>query len=127
MSYLDSSFKSWSRKGNPIGGCFGMFQHCLKFDNNNGAGIFILNKFIIHGTLKSDLNSLLHNILKLRVALVNREWFCTRLQNQLQDGTSMTWKNNFLYTRVTSNGEPCSDEELNGKCNNELDSDDKSI
>jgi hypothetical protein len=31
----------------------------------------------------------------------------------------MTWENNFWYTRVTSNGGPCSDEEL--------DSDDMSI
>jgi hypothetical protein len=83
MSYLDSSFKSWSRKGNPIGGCFGMFQHCLKFDNNNGAGLFVLSKFIIHGILKFDLNSLSHNnFYKLGVAVVNKGWFLTRLQIQ---------------------------------------------
>jgi hypothetical protein len=59
-----------------------------------------------------------HYVFKLRVVLVNKGWLCTRLQNQLQDGTSMTWKNNFWYTRETSDGGPCSDEKL--------DSDDKS-
>jgi hypothetical protein len=41
----------------------------------------------------------------------------------------MTWKNNLWYTRVTSssNGGPCNVEELDGKCDDELDSNDKSI
>jgi hypothetical protein len=42
---LDPSFISWFAKENPNGRCFGMFQHCLKFDNNNGAGIFVSNFF----------------------------------------------------------------------------------
>ena len=41
----------------------------------------------------------------------------------------MTWKNNLWYTRMTigSNGGPCNVEELNSKCNDELDSNDKSV
>jgi hypothetical protein len=35
VSDLDASFILWFAKGNPNGGCFGTFQHCLKFDNNN--------------------------------------------------------------------------------------------
>jgi hypothetical protein len=38
----------------------------------------------------------------------------------------MTWENNFWYTRMTSNGEPCSGKELDSQCDDELDSDDKS-
>jgi hypothetical protein len=98
MSNLDASFISWFTKRNPGGGCFGIFQYCLKFDNNNGAGIFVLSKFITHGTLKFNLNSLSHNNFKLGVALVNKGWLRTRLQNQLSDGTSLTWENNFWYT-----------------------------
>jgi hypothetical protein len=41
-----------------------MFQHCLKFDHNNGVEIFVLSKVITHGTLKFDLNSLSHNMFK---------------------------------------------------------------
>jgi hypothetical protein len=41
VSDIEASFISWFAKGNPNGGCFGMFQHCLKFDNNNGAGNFM--------------------------------------------------------------------------------------
>jgi hypothetical protein len=72
VSNLDTSFISWFAKGNPNEGCFAMFQHCLKFDNNSGAGIFVLSKFIIHGTLKFDLNSLSYNKFKLGVALINK-------------------------------------------------------
>jgi hypothetical protein len=89
----------------------------------------VLSKFIAYEILKFDLNSLSHNIFKLGVALVNKGWLCTKLQNQLWDETSMTWKNNLWYTRVTSssNGGPCNVEELDGKCDDELDSNDKSI
>jgi hypothetical protein len=66
VSDLDASFISWFAKENPSGGCFCMFQHCLKFDNNNGTRIFVLSKFIIHGTLNFNLNSLSQNILKIR-------------------------------------------------------------
>jgi hypothetical protein len=61
---LDASFISWIAKGNPNEGYFGMFQHCLEFDNNNGAKKFELRKFIIHRTLKVDLNSFSHNTFK---------------------------------------------------------------
>jgi hypothetical protein len=37
MSNLDASFISWFAKKQPSGGCFGMFQHCWKFDNKNRA------------------------------------------------------------------------------------------
>jgi hypothetical protein len=83
VSNLDALFYITFCKGNPNGGCFGMFQQCFKFDNNNGAGNFVWSKSIIHGTLKFDLNSLSHNIFKLGVALVNKGWLCTKLQNQL--------------------------------------------
>jgi hypothetical protein len=92
---LDASFISWFVKENFNGGCFDMFQHCLKFNNNNGAGIFVLSKFIIHGTLRFDLNSLSHIKFKLGVVLVNKGWLHIRLQHQLQDGTSTIWENNF--------------------------------
>jgi hypothetical protein len=74
--------------------------------------IFVLSQFVTHGTLKFNLNSLSHNNFKLEVALVNKRWLCTRLQNQLQEGTSMTWKNIFGYTKVITNGGPCSYDEL---------------
>jgi hypothetical protein len=80
---LDTSFISWFAKRNPNGGCFGIFQHCLKFDNNNGARIFVLSKLIIHETLKFDLNSLSHNVFKLGVELTNKGCFCKILQNKL--------------------------------------------
>jgi hypothetical protein len=83
MSNLDASFISWFTKGQSGGACFGMFQHCLKFDNNNGVGIFVLSKCIIHGTLRFNLESLSENNFKLGVTLVNKGWLRIRLQNQL--------------------------------------------
>ena len=59
MCDLEVSFISWFAKGFN-GGYFGIFQHCLKFDNNNGVGIFVLSKLIIHVTMKFDLNLLSH-------------------------------------------------------------------
>jgi hypothetical protein len=47
-----------------------MLHYWLKFDNGNGARIFEQSKYIAHGTSKFDLNSLLHYIFKLRVALI---------------------------------------------------------
>jgi hypothetical protein len=72
MFDLDASFISWFTKGQPGGGCFGMFQHCLKFDNNNGAGLFVLSKCITHRTLRFNLESLSENNFKLGVALINK-------------------------------------------------------
>jgi hypothetical protein len=72
MSDLDASFISWFTKRQPGGGCFGMFQHCLKFDNNNGAGLFVLSKCITHRTLRFNLESLSENNFKLGVALINK-------------------------------------------------------
>jgi hypothetical protein len=60
-----------------------MFQDCLIFNNNNDGRILVLSKFIAYEILKFDLNSLSHNIFKLGVALVNKGWLCTKLQNQL--------------------------------------------
>jgi hypothetical protein len=51
VSDLEASFISWFVKGDPNGKYFGMFQHCLKFDNNHGAGIFVRSKFVTHETL----------------------------------------------------------------------------
>ena len=101
-----------------------MLQHCL--DNNNRVGVFVLNNFTIHGTLKFGLNLLSHDNFKLGIALINKKWLCTRLQNQLWDGTYMTQENNLWYTRVTSNAGPCSDEELDSEYDDEIDSDDTS-
>jgi hypothetical protein len=72
----------------------------------------VSSKFITHRTLEFDFNLSSHNIFKLEVVLVNKGWFCTRLQNQLRDNTFMTLENNIFYTRVINNGGPCSDEEL---------------
>ena len=83
MSNLDASFISWFTKGHPTRGYFGIFQHCLKFNNNNGVGIFVLSKFITHGTLRFNLKSFSMNNFKSNVALINKGWLCTRLQNQL--------------------------------------------
>jgi hypothetical protein len=38
----------------------------------------------------------------------------------------MTWENNLWYTRVISNGGPCNNEEIDSKCDDELDSGGKS-
>jgi hypothetical protein len=38
----------------------------------------------------------------------------------------MTWENNIWYTRVTSDGGPCSDKELDSECDDVLDGNDKS-
>jgi hypothetical protein len=86
MPDLDVSFISWFAKENPNGGGFCIFQHCLKFDNNNGTRIFVLSKFIIHGTLKFDLNSLSHNIFKLRVALINKDGFVQDCKTNFEMG-----------------------------------------
>ena len=83
ISDLDASFISWYTKEHPSGGCFDIYQHCLKFENNNRAEIFVLSKIMIHRTLRSNLNSLSQNDFKLGTALVNKGWLCTRLQNQL--------------------------------------------
>ena len=97
MSDLDALFVSWFRKGHSSGGCFGMFQHCSNFGNNNKARIFVLSKFIIYKTLRLNLNSLSQNNFKLKIALINKGWLCTRLQNQLQYGRALAWENNFWY------------------------------
>ena len=76
-SNMEASFITWFVKGAPKGGLFGVFQHCLKFDNDNGAGIFIRSKNITHGTLPFDSISL--NDFKLGVAMVNKTWLHTRL------------------------------------------------
>ena len=49
---------AWFTKENPKGGYFGIFKHCLKFDNDSGASIFVLSKYLSHGTLRFDMNPL---------------------------------------------------------------------
>jgi hypothetical protein len=82
MSNLNASFISWFTKGQPGGGCFDMFQQCLKFDNNNGARIFVLSKCITHRTLRFNLESLSENNFKLGVVLT-------------KDGFVQDYKTNF--------------------------------
>ena len=93
---MEASFITWFVKGAPKGGLFGVFSHCLKFDNDNGAGIWIRSKALIHGTL--PFHSTSSSNFKLGVAIVNKDWLITRLQNQLKEGTSLTWKSNEWYT-----------------------------
>jgi len=100
-SDMEASYISWFVKGRPKGGLFGVFQHCLKFDNDNGAGIFIKSKNITHGTLPFDRISL--NDFKLGVAMVNKTWLHTRLRNQLKGGTSLTFKSNEWYIEDPDN------------------------
>lgn len=87
-----ASFVAWFTNGKPKGGCFGIFQQCLKFDNNSGAGIFMFRKNINHGTLRFDAGSLSARDFKLGVALVNKEAVITRVRNQLRKGTKLTWE-----------------------------------
>ena len=93
---MEASFITWIVKSATEGGLFGVFSHCLKFDNDNGAGIWIRSKALIHGTLPFDSTS--SSDFKLGVAIVNKDWLVTRLQNQLKEGTSLTWKSNEWYT-----------------------------
>ena len=92
-SDFEACLIAWFMKGNPKGGYFGIFQHGLKFDNNNGAGIFVRSKYLSHGTLKFDMNSLSAKDFKLGVALVNKCWAHTRYRNQLIEATPITWEN----------------------------------
>ena len=69
---MEASFITWFVKGSPKGGLLGVFQHCLKFDNDRGARIWIRSKNIKHGTLPSDSTFL--NDFKLCIAIVNKTW-----------------------------------------------------
>ena len=91
-SDFEASLIAWFTKGNPKRGYFGIFQHCLKFDNNSGAGIFVLSKYLSHGTLRFDMNSLSRKDFKLGAALVSKGWAHTRYTNQLIDATPITWE-----------------------------------
>ena len=75
---MEAFFITWFVKGTPQGGFFGVFQHCLKFDNDNGVGIWIQSTNIAHGTLL--FNNTSSNDFKLSVAIVNKIWIHTRLQ-----------------------------------------------
>ena len=90
---MDASLIAWFTKGNPKRGCFGVFQQCLKFDTNNGGGIFVCSKLYAHGTLKFQEKSLELNVYNVGVALVNKQ-FSTRIRNQLREEAPLTWKNN---------------------------------
>lgn len=92
-SDAEASLITWYTEGDPRGGYFGVFQHGLKFDNNNGAGIFVLSKYLSHGTLRFDMDSLSPKDFKLGVALVNKSWAITRFKNQLIEGTPISWEN----------------------------------
>ena len=91
---MDASLIAWFTKGNPKGGCFGVFQQCLKFDTNNGAGKFVCNKLYAYGTLRFQEKSLKLNVYKVGVALVNKQQFNTRIRNQLRKEAPLIWKNN---------------------------------
>lgn len=88
---LDCSFICWFIEGHPQGGEFGIFQHCMKLQNNIGAGIFVFSKYVSHGTLRFDANSLSTNNFKLGLALVNKSAIRERLSNQLTSGKPITW------------------------------------
>ena len=78
---FDCSFICWCTEGHPKGGKFGVFQHYMKLQNNNGVGIFIFNKYINHRTSQFDSNSLLDIDFKIGFALVNKVAICTRVEN----------------------------------------------
>ena len=88
---MEASLIAWFTKGDPRGGCFGMFQHCLKFDTSKGAGAFVQSKTTTHGTLRFVHKTLAENVYKARVALVNKQLLSTRIKHQLEYGAPMTW------------------------------------
>jgi hypothetical protein len=87
---FDCSFICCFTEGYPKGGEFGVFQHYMKLQNNNGAAIFIFSKYISHGTLQFDSNSLSSTEFKIGCALVNKVAICTRVENQLQSENPIT-------------------------------------
>ena len=91
---MEASFIAWFISGDPKGGCFGLFQHCLKFDTNLGTGAFVRSKTVAHGTLRFIHKTLAENVYKVGVALVNKQVLTTRIKNQLRDGAPMTWQSN---------------------------------
>ena len=103
---MDASLIAWFTKKNPKGGCFGVFQQCLKFDTNNEARIFVRSKLYAHGTLRFQEKSLKVNVYKVGVALVNKQQlFSTRIRNQLREGAPLTWKNNYSSSDFDSDDE----------------------
>ena len=78
------------KSGTPKSGLFGVLQHCLKFDNDRGAGIWIRSKNLGHGTLPFQSTS--SSDFKLGVAIVNKTALHTRIKNGLKEGTSLTFK-----------------------------------
>jgi hypothetical protein len=89
---MEASFIFWFTKGDPKGGHFGLFQHCLKFDTNIKAGVFVRSKTVAHGTLRFIHKTLAENVYKLEVALVNKQELRTRIKHQLRDGAPVTWQ-----------------------------------
>ena len=87
---FDCSFICWFTEGHPKGHEFGVFQHFMKLQNNNRAGIFVFSKYISHETLQFDSNSLSKTDFKSRCALINKVAICTRVENQLQSENPIT-------------------------------------
>ena len=108
---FDCSFICWFTEGQPKGGEFGVFQHYMKLQNNNGAGVFIFSKYISHGTLQFESNSLSDTDFKIGCALVNKLAICTRVENQLQSENPITWKD-IKYIDYIDRGD-CESEDVN--------------
>ena len=108
---FDCSFICWFTEGHPKGGEFGVFQHFMKLQNNNGAGIFVFSKYMSHGTLQFDSNSLSDTDFKIGCALVNKVDICTRVENQLQSQNFITSKD-IKYIDYIDYGD-CESEDVN--------------
>ena len=63
----------WFIEGQPKAGEFGVFQHCIKFENNNKTNVFVFRKYIRHEMLQFDPNSLSHTDFKIKCVLVNKK------------------------------------------------------
>jgi hypothetical protein len=83
----------------------------MKLQNNNGTGIFVFNKYISHGTLQFDSNSLSDTDFKIGCALINKVANCTRVENQLQSENPITWKD-IKYMNYIDDGD-CESEDVN--------------
>jgi len=80
---MKSSIITWFTSRDPLKGQFALHQHLYKFQIKNGPGLFVKSKNYVHGTLHFDTRDNAIENYTLRLALSNKNWLKTRVENQL--------------------------------------------
>lgn len=73
-----------------MGGCFGIYEHCHKFDNSSDERILTFSTKFNHDTLCFDEVFLSAKDFKLGVAFTNKKNIIIRRQNQGRERRSRT-------------------------------------